>query len=305
MSLSNVCYEQIKDQFWYGLLGDFKLIIDRNTGYFNATKLCQQGGKRFDNWLRNKESKELIEYYRRKFDASHLRESIIEVRKGSSQIYNQIISGTYLSDKLILSVASWISKDFYDKANEIVKSYYLCEFEEKYKNDIGELNEKLQRVDHIVQQLTSEKEKIEQENEKIRREKEICQRENELYQSFEEDIAPKTANVEKLNSLTVVKLNNESFQYSFYVIRTQIECCKKSIKKLKEKHPNLEIILELDYSPNSIRLFNRIKEQLRNIKFYYNYVKLLNGYTEEQFIRNIENLASFNVNLDENSIDVD
>jgi hypothetical protein len=46
-SLRDVCFEQIQDQYWYGLYGDFKIIIDKDTGYFNATKLCQDGGKEF------------------------------------------------------------------------------------------------------------------------------------------------------------------------------------------------------------------------------------------------------------------
>ncbi|CCU56403.1 N1R/p28-like protein [Mythimna separata entomopoxvirus 'L'] len=39
-SLNDIYYENIKDSFYYGLFDDFKLIIDKNTGYFNATKLC-------------------------------------------------------------------------------------------------------------------------------------------------------------------------------------------------------------------------------------------------------------------------
>ena len=46
-SLIDVCYEQIKDNFHYGLFGDFKLVVDKNTGCFNAAKLCQLGGKKF------------------------------------------------------------------------------------------------------------------------------------------------------------------------------------------------------------------------------------------------------------------
>jgi len=38
--LTECTYECIKDTFYYGLFGDFKLVIDKATGYFNATKLC-------------------------------------------------------------------------------------------------------------------------------------------------------------------------------------------------------------------------------------------------------------------------
>jgi hypothetical protein len=29
----------------YGLFGDFRLVIDKAAGYFNATKLCVEGGQ--------------------------------------------------------------------------------------------------------------------------------------------------------------------------------------------------------------------------------------------------------------------
>jgi hypothetical protein len=50
MDLTEVCYEHIKDSFYYGIFGDFKLVIDKTTGYFNATKLCIEGGKEYRKW---------------------------------------------------------------------------------------------------------------------------------------------------------------------------------------------------------------------------------------------------------------
>jgi hypothetical protein len=58
-----VCYEHIKDTFYYGIFGDFKLVIDKNTGCFNATKLCEYGGKEFKFWKRLEKSKKMVEYY--------------------------------------------------------------------------------------------------------------------------------------------------------------------------------------------------------------------------------------------------
>ena len=63
MDLTKCIYENIKDTFYYGLFGDFRLVIDKNTGYFNATKLCVEGGKEFRLWKVLEKSKRLIEYY--------------------------------------------------------------------------------------------------------------------------------------------------------------------------------------------------------------------------------------------------
>ncbi len=65
IELSNCIYEHIKDIFYYGLFGDFKLVIDKATGYFNATKLCDAGNKRFRDWSRLEKSKKMVEYYQK------------------------------------------------------------------------------------------------------------------------------------------------------------------------------------------------------------------------------------------------
>src|SRR5271156_6076913 len=57
--LSQVTFEQIKDNFWYGLYGEFRVIIDKSDGYVNATKLCSSGGKQFYQWSRNEASQQL------------------------------------------------------------------------------------------------------------------------------------------------------------------------------------------------------------------------------------------------------
>nr|AAB96622.1 17K ORF [Heliothis armigera entomopoxvirus] len=132
MSLNDICYEQIKDSFHYGLFGDFKLIIDKNTGYFNATKLCKDGGKRFDHWLENTKSKELIEYYDEKIspgspgDINNIKKSHYYINLKGNNI-NNIISGTYVYINILLNIASWISIDFYDKCYKIIETYYINE----------------------------------------------------------------------------------------------------------------------------------------------------------------------------------
>ena len=50
---------------------------------------------------------------------------------------NKPESGTYIREELFLSIATWISIEFYDKVSKIVKNYYIEEFETKYKNDIA------------------------------------------------------------------------------------------------------------------------------------------------------------------------
>jgi len=70
-SLNDVCFERIRDTFYYGMFGEFKLVVDKKTGCFNATKLCKDGGKEFRQWMRLEKSKRLIEYYESSRGDSH------------------------------------------------------------------------------------------------------------------------------------------------------------------------------------------------------------------------------------------
>ena len=57
---SDICFEQIRDNYWFGQYDDFRVVMMRDCGFINATKLCRNGGKRFDHWLANDTSKSLI-----------------------------------------------------------------------------------------------------------------------------------------------------------------------------------------------------------------------------------------------------
>lgn len=58
--LSETVFEKINDDYSCGAYDKFKVIIMNKTGYINATKLCSEYNKRFDDWLKNDSSKELI-----------------------------------------------------------------------------------------------------------------------------------------------------------------------------------------------------------------------------------------------------
>ena len=62
MSLNDICYELIKDSLHYGTFGEFTLVIDKNNGCFNATKLCKQGNKDFCQWKRLDRVQQLIDF---------------------------------------------------------------------------------------------------------------------------------------------------------------------------------------------------------------------------------------------------
>src|SRR3981189_134123 len=59
--LSELVFEQIEGNFWYAAYGPFRVVMMKDTGYINATKLCSSGGKVYGDWIKNKSSRELIQ----------------------------------------------------------------------------------------------------------------------------------------------------------------------------------------------------------------------------------------------------
>src|SRR3981189_2598861 len=58
--LSEIAFEQIDGNFWHAAYGPFRVVMMKDTGYINATKLCSSGGKNYCDWSRLKGSHELI-----------------------------------------------------------------------------------------------------------------------------------------------------------------------------------------------------------------------------------------------------
>jgi CRISPR/Cas system CMR-associated protein Cmr1 (group 7 of RAMP superfamily) len=58
--ISDICFQQIQDNFWYGQYGEFKVVMMKDNGWVNATKLCSDGGREFKHWKENASSKALI-----------------------------------------------------------------------------------------------------------------------------------------------------------------------------------------------------------------------------------------------------
>src|SRR5438477_5125174 len=56
-----VAFEQIQGNYWYGAYGPFRVVMMKDSGYINATKMCNDGGKRFFNWSDLKSSHQLIQ----------------------------------------------------------------------------------------------------------------------------------------------------------------------------------------------------------------------------------------------------
>ncbi|CCU56359.1 N1R/p28-like protein [Mythimna separata entomopoxvirus 'L'] len=281
-SLNDVCYEQIKDSFYYGLFGDFKLIIDKNTGCFNATKLCNLGGKQFKQWNRLEKSKNLIEYIENNRGGdSH--PGFYEIKGDNNDEITKKITGQYVPKEIILDISSWISIEFYMKCNDIIINYYNKEFksmsngdienkikeiENKYKNILEEKEEIIKIKDDKIDELNIKLDTILIANKELltlarKQNIKLDDIENELEdtnyklnnltETIEENILP-DRNISPIDdklkhNLTIYKNKDE-----IRIIRAQNKISANKLKNIDSK----DIIVN-EYVPNPIDFINRMK----------------------------------------------
>src|SRR5574343_52428 len=291
VELSNCIYEHIKDTFYYGLFGDFRLVIDKSTGFFNATKLCDQGGKNLFNWKRLEKSKRMIEYYQRTRPSDLKGGFLYEVHGDNSDPKSRQITGTYVPQELILEIASWVSIEFYDKCNKIILNYFVNEFKKMNKSALEEKIKQVEELEEQMKKLTLKHEevvavkddKIDQLLDYVRslgislehvkdQNDELLDRNKSLKSDIkqvktklniaDEDRAPLPENKAKQERFVLLKRNDDEY-YPYYTIRIKDDYTKRKLKFKRQHFPNLEILLDFACNPNSKTLYTRIKESLK------------------------------------------
>jgi KilA-N domain len=157
----DICYRQIKDKYWYADYFGLQVVMDKSTEYINVNKLSIDGGKRFENWLANKHSKELVEFYESKlfpidqskssgddpkvctdFGSNTLEfchSGIPEWQNNQSKVLvriyggkgDEVIRGTYAHPKLVPHIASWVSNEFAYKVGCILDDLKTSFYKQK------------------------------------------------------------------------------------------------------------------------------------------------------------------------------
>ena len=111
---------------------EIAVIQDVETGYFQASKICKDNGKKLKHWLENKRTDELLEAY-----ASHLGKQIKNSEAGiPTSVQNVLIyqikltgnelvkyaeyQGWFVHPKLVHHIAEWASIDYAIKVEEIM-----------------------------------------------------------------------------------------------------------------------------------------------------------------------------------------
>jgi KilA-N domain len=207
MSLSKmvqvIAIDQIRDNYWFGAYGEFRVVADMDNGFINASKMCKDGGKDFFRWSRLKSSEELINTLEGMIGDKELSEiggcdegdpkvctengslalqitdhlkwrSVIRpITTANKSEEDKLVSGTYVHPDLIPSIAGWISPQFQIKANRVVNAFIAHQYKEQLANMQASNDSKT-----II---------IDMKNEIIEMKNEIIDNQNELIQTTQQD----------------------------------------------------------------------------------------------------------------------
>ena len=112
----------------------------------------------------------------------------------------------------------------------------------------------------------------------------------------------------KDNHMFVLIKNNDDLDdyydgevmYKYYCMRIMAVSYKASVGKHKQRHPDMEVLMKISYSPNSINLFKRVKEELEGkIKISGCSFNLKSGFTESKLLKTIERIHNERLNTDD------
>lgn len=124
IALKRCIYEDIDDDYGRAFFGPFDLIVDKTTGFFNATEFCNHAisigetTECFDDWLRTKRSGIMLNLISTTLGVP--RKQLLSKR---DHLTGQL-KGTYAHPQLIVIIANWISIGFQIKAGSIVLNHF-------------------------------------------------------------------------------------------------------------------------------------------------------------------------------------
>lgn len=110
-----------KNAFSRGKFSGLDIIIMNKNGYINATKICDNKNETFNNWIKERESLDYIDFLSAKINIPR-DDMITDVDDNNNDVV-----GTYVHPELIVNIASWCSPSFACKVNRCVLDYFAEE----------------------------------------------------------------------------------------------------------------------------------------------------------------------------------
>ncbi len=222
-NITDIAYQQIKGDYYWARYGDFKVIMNKATGYINATKLCQLANskegkpKRFDHWRENIESKQLIEAV-----------SASSGIPGGTLLTEPNVSidlrGTYAHHLLIPHIASWASPVFAVKVSVIISDEMVRKHREEMRVKDTKIDDLERTLNAIKQQNDEQSKKLDEQTAQM---KEQAQRMDTLLSEVKESRTEILNTTDQLDDMTAevaaLNINNTELKTTVDAIATKLD----------------------------------------------------------------------------------
>lgn len=225
--------------------------------------------------------------------------------------------GTYVHPKLIIHIAAWCNPDYALMVSDIVLEYHSKEAIEQKNRLLKVKDDKIDKMSKKIDTLLEGNEDLKKRNIKLdKKVKLLLSKNDEIYEQNEnlygklDDICNDRVVRGKpgdSHMMFVIKNNDEVDEddsedtvYDYTIKRVMKKSYKQILADHNKRHPDMEILLRLDYSPNAINLWNRIKTELNSkIDCSGCNVNLIGRYSERNFLKDIRNIHNKRFDTDD------
>ena len=283
--LSEIAFEQIEGNYWYAAYGPFRVVMMKDTGYINATKMCSSGDKEYRDWSKNNTSKELIEALENKLALENTHDSSensdLTLADGNVRIITlpsppykivhnlnqtdveRVISGTYCHPLLIPHIACWVSPDFALMVSEVVNGYITMQYKAHLASAKKSLIQKQQDLVATEQAFTITQGQLVTTTQQNRNLSQVIVNKNKALNLNNIANRLMTKQVDKArerfkqwslsNGFTLIK-KNANHAYPYYAVRCQNHTMQSTLKRLQTQHPHMQVIFQTQHVPNGVNL---------------------------------------------------
>lgn len=317
-------YEPSTGRFAHGKLDDLIVVMMVENGYINATNICNENDKSFEDWLNEEGTEELISEIQKLHPESEL---IMTVTEGIDEV-----RGTYVHPDMINHVISWCSPKYALKVSRIVNEYHIKQAIEEKNRLLGKKQDKIDRMSKKLDKMLDTKNKLldtkkdlnkmnkkllddmkdlKKSNKKLLRDnKKLLANTKYTNMKLDDLVEEKDArpddyvvdgNPDQRHILAIFKTNGVVIRnkkrrrsdYQYVALRVMKKCYAQRKAQLQKEYPDGEILKEIKYTPNSMNLWGRIRKKVgTDIVIKGSRFNRVHGYTEGKLLRTIERIHS-------------
>src|SRR6266853_5412893 len=218
--LSDICFEQIYDDFYLAQLDNFHVVMMKSCGWINATKFCKDSGLKFGDWSGMEQSKRLIKALETELGSPAMK----TFGADNYAPYAELVTGTFIHSALLPHVGCWVSPVFALKISKI-------------------------SITNLVQEYLAK-----------RAEGKALTTLNTKAVQFDATLTWLPGLIHQIHSFTMLRLNDELAKMPYYAIRCKRHCMQKRINGILCKHPRASIIYQQSTVPDAVNMYKQLRK---------------------------------------------